>query len=51
MEPSKQSESRYRWYILILAALTNTLVVAIQGMCMPVLFKEISSELSLNCFK
>jgi MFS family permease len=45
---NNNSESNYRWYILILAALTNTLVVAIQGMCLPVLFKEISTELNLD---
>ena len=43
-----QSESNYRWVILILAALTNSLVVAIQGMCLPVLFKEISTDLNLD---
>jgi MFS family permease len=45
---SNPIESNYRWYILILAALTNTVVVAIQGMCLPVLFKEISTELNLD---
>ena len=38
-------ESPYRWYILILAALTNTLASAIPSMCLPVLFKEISNDL------
>ncbi len=47
IEPG-QGESNYRWYILALATLTNTLVAAIPGMCLPVLFDEISSELSLS---
>ncbi len=41
-------QSKYRWYILILSALTHTFVVAMQMMCMPVLFKEISEELGLS---
>jgi MFS family permease len=45
---SRRSETDYRWYILILAALTNTLAVAIPTMCLPVLFKEISGELNLS---
>ncbi len=40
--------SPYRWYILILATLTNTLVAAVPSMCMPVLFEEISRDLHLN---
>jgi len=40
--------SNYRWYILVLAALTFTFVVAMPMMCMPVLFKEISEDLGLN---
>lgn len=47
IEPG-QGESNYRWYILALATLTNTLVAAIPGMCLPVLFDEISSELGLS---
>jgi MFS family permease len=42
------SQSPYRWYILILAALTNTLASAAPGMCLPVLFKEISKDLNLS---
>lgn len=42
------AESPYRWYILALGALTNTLCVAIPSMCMPVLFKEISQDLGLS---
>ena len=44
----RQSETNYRWYILVLAALTNCLCVAIPVMCLPVLFKEISGELDLS---
>ena len=36
----------YRWYILILATLTHTLVVAMPRWCMPVLFQEISERLT-----
>ena len=39
---------RYRWYILALAALTNTVTVAIPSMCLSVLFKEISVDLDLT---
>lgn len=45
---SQPSETNYRWYILILASLTATLVVAVPVMCMPVLFEEIAGELGLN---
>jgi MFS family permease len=45
---NQQDETGYRWYILILGALTNALAVAIPAMCMPVLFKEISDELNLS---
>ena len=38
----------YRWYILVLAALTHTLVVGMPMMSLPVLFDEIGTELSLN---
>jgi MFS family permease len=47
MDPNPQ-EPKYRWYILALAALTNTLVVAAPSMCLPVLFKEISTDLHLD---
>jgi MFS family permease len=40
--------SNYRWYILILTALTMSLTVAVPGMCMTVLFDEISKDLSLS---
>jgi len=41
-------ESKYRWYILALAALTHLFVVGIQTMCMPVLFSEIAADLGLS---
>ena len=44
----RRSTSPYKWYVLTLAALTHTLVVAMPVMCMPVLFKEISQDLGLN---
>lgn len=43
-----QNETGYRWYLLALATLTNTLVAAAPGMCLPVLFDEISRELHLT---
>jgi ACS family glucarate transporter-like MFS transporter len=39
--------SKYKWYILFLAAGGNG-VLGLLGMCMPVLFKEISVDLSLS---
>jgi len=42
------NRSNYRWYILVLAALTFTFTVAMPTMCMPVLFEEISKDLKLN---
>jgi cyanate permease len=41
-------ESRYRWYVLGLGALTYTCAMAMPRMCMPVLFKEISVDLDLS---
>jgi MFS family permease len=40
--------SNYRWYILILTALTMALTVAVPGMCITVLFDEISKDLDLS---
>jgi MFS family permease len=40
--------SLYRWYVLVLAALTYTCGMAMPRMCMPVLFKEISIDLNLS---
>jgi MFS family permease len=45
---SKTNSTDYRWYILILAALTATFTSAAPMMCMPVLFQEISEELNLT---
>lgn len=39
--------TRYRWYVLGLAALTHVLY-AMQYICMPVLFREIADVLGLN---
>ena len=44
----KNIQSSNKWYILILAALTGSLGVAAQGICMPVLFKQISEALGLS---
>jgi MFS family permease len=41
-------ETNYRWYILILTALTMSLTNAVPGMCMSVLFDEISNDLGLS---
>lgn len=38
----------YKWYVLVLGALTFTFVVAIPSMSLPVLFGDISAELNLN---
>jgi MFS family permease len=45
---SSSGGTNYRWYILGLATLTNTLAVAMPSMCMSVLFKEIAGELELD---
>ncbi len=45
---SDAAQGAYRWYILVLAALTHTLVVGMPMMSLPVLFDEIGTELSLN---
>ncbi len=42
------AESKYRWYVLALAALTHTLVMGMPSMSLPVLFPEIAKEFSLN---
>ncbi len=44
---SKNSSS-YKWFMLALLTLTGTFAVAIPFSCMPVLFKEISGDLSLS---
>jgi NNP family nitrate/nitrite transporter-like MFS transporter len=40
--------SKYKWFILILAALTGAFVIGAPATSLAVLFKEISSELHLN---
>ena len=42
------NNANYRWFILILIGLTATLVMAMPGMAIPVLFSEIAAELDLN---
>lgn len=46
--PTVRQAPGYRWYILTLAALTFTFVVAIPAMSLPVLFDEIAQELGLT---
>jgi NNP family nitrate/nitrite transporter-like MFS transporter len=45
---SRTNGTNYRWYVLALAALTATLAVAMQNMCLPVLFEEIAEDLGLS---
>ena len=45
---SKSSGANYKWYVLILAALTFTFTFAMQQICMTVLFDEIAEDLGLN---
>lgn len=40
--------SKYKWYILILAALTSAFVVGGPAVCLAVLFKEIAADLHLT---
>lgn len=42
------TETPYRWYILFLSALTNTIGIAMPMMCLPVLFDEIGRDLQLD---
>lgn len=42
------TRSKYKWYILVLVAVTNMVVVAIPAMGMSVLAKEISQDLGLS---
>jgi cyanate permease len=48
MFTSKNNRPNSRWYVLILAALTFTFAIAMQQICMTVLFKEISEDLGLS---
>ncbi len=43
-----KNEANHKRYVLSLAALTFTFAFAMQQICMPVLFKEISEDLGLN---
>jgi CP family cyanate transporter-like MFS transporter len=45
---SLQKNEKYRWYILALLTAIGTFVGAIQQSCLPVLFTEISDDLSLD---
>jgi CP family cyanate transporter-like MFS transporter len=45
---SLQKNEKYRWYILALITAIGTFVASIQQSCLPVLFKEISDDLSLD---
>ena len=45
------TRTKYKWFILILGCLTNTLVVAVQSMSLSVLLPEITNELNLSIFQ
>ncbi|MBN2060198.1 MAG: MFS transporter [Deltaproteobacteria bacterium] len=45
---NKHTESKYRWYVLGLAALTLSFCMAMPHICMPVLFNEISADIGLS---
>jgi len=45
---STPQSANYRWYILTVATLTFTFVMAIPAMSLPVLFDEISKEMNLS---
>lgn len=40
--------SKYKWYVLILAALTHALISGAERMCLPPLFSEILADLGMN---
>jgi sugar phosphate permease len=44
----KKPDSNYRWYVLGLAALSYAFIAGAARMCMPVLFKEIGTDLNLS---
>jgi len=46
--PTYVQSDAYKWLVLTLAALTFTLVVAIQQMSLPVLFDEIAADIGLS---
>ena len=41
-------KSNYKWYILALTMLTYGVIAGLERMCLPVLFKQISTDLHLN---
>jgi MFS family permease len=45
---SRQNNTHYKWYILILAMLTYGSIAGSARLCMPVLFPEIAKELDLS---
>lgn len=45
---TQSSQKSYRFYVLILATFTFTFTVAMQQICMTVLFKEIAEDLGMN---
>ena len=47
-ENKKVDDANHRWFVLILAGLTATLVSAMPSMALPVLFAEMSEDLRLN---
>jgi MFS family permease len=47
-EDSTISASNHRWFVLALAGMTATLVIAMPAMAMPVLFAEMSEDLGLS---
>ena len=51
MSHNNTPRRHYKWYILILGSLSNTLVVALQSMSLSVLLPEISADLNLSLFQ
>jgi MFS family permease len=47
-QTARIDDASYRWFVLLLAGLTATLVVAMPTMAMPVLFAEMSVDLGLS---
>jgi MFS family permease len=45
---NNHKQSKYRWYVLILTALTMAFCMAAPNICMSVLFNEISADLGLS---
>lgn len=51
MTQASDHSNNYRWFILILGSLSNTLVVALQSMSLSVLLPEITGDLNLSLFQ